>query len=152
MASTEREVRTDIRAVIDEYFRCVDAHDFAGAGRCFTTDVESEFAGIVLAGGPQAIVDFLDNAMRTSANSHHFATNVSIRRDSEATAHAETAALVFAVRPDSQGGTELLTRGVRYADDLRLVDGSWLIGKRVHRGEWVASAPVTMLSPPDPAP
>jgi hypothetical protein len=148
----DRALSIDVRAVLDEYFRCVDAHDFDGAGDCFTADVESEFAGRRLAPGRQAIVDFLRGAMSDSRSSRHFATNVAIDAVDEDLVRTETAALVFAVGADDGTAPRLIIRGVRYQDELRRPDGEWRIARRVHRGEWMADAPVTMLPPPDETP
>jgi uncharacterized protein (TIGR02246 family) len=148
----DRALSIDVRAVLDEYFRCVDAHDFEGAGDCFTPDAESEFAGRRLAPGRPAIVDFLRGAMSGSRSSRHFATNVAVERVDEDLVRTETAALVFAIGPDDGTSPRLTIRGVRYRDELRRRDGEWRIARRVHRGEWMADAPVTLLSAPDQTP
>ena len=145
----DRALSINVRAVLDEYFRCVDAHDFERAGDCFTPDVESEFAGRRLSPGRQAIVDFLRGAMSGSRNSRHFATNVAMEPVDEDLVRTETAALVFAIGADDGTGPRLTIRGVRYRDELRRLDGEWRIARRVHRGEWTADAPVTLLSAPE---
>jgi len=139
----ERLFTAEISWLMSEYFRCVDAHDFAGASNCFTAGVTSEFGGLKLDDGRPAIADFLQGAMGDALGSRHYATSVTAEQTSERTARAETAALVFAVRSADAADPELQIRGVRYIDDLELVDGDWLISNRVHRGEWAARTDVS---------
>jgi hypothetical protein len=144
----DRALSIDVRSLLDECFRRIDAHDFEGAGDCFTADATAEFAGRRLAPGRPAIIGFLRGAMADSRSSRHFATNVAVEAVDDDLVRTETAAMVFAVGPDDGTPPTLSIRGVRYHDELRRCDGQWLIARRVHRPEWVAQAPVTMLPPP----
>jgi hypothetical protein len=145
----DRLFTAEISWLMSEYFRCVDAHDFVGASNCFTTAVTSEFGGMKLDDGRSAIAEFLQGAMGHALSSRHYATSVTAEQVSDRTARSETAALVFAVRSADAAEPELQIRGVRYIDDLELVDGDWLISNRVHRGEWAARTDVTVLSNPE---
>ena len=134
---------------MNQYFGRLDLRDFEGAAACFTADASSEYGGLELERGRGAIVEFLRGALGSALSSRHATTSVLAERTSDTTAQCETAAVVHIVRAIGGESPQLHIRGVRYSDELVLADGEWLIGKRVHRGEWAAVHDVTVLDEPE---
>ncbi len=145
----DRDLSAKAGQLMNQYFGCLDLWDFEGAAACFTADASSEYGGLKLERGRAAIVEFLRGALGSALSSRHAGTSVVAERTSDTTARCETAAVVHIVRVIDGEPPQLHIRGVRYSDELVLVDGEWLIGKRVHRGEWAAVHDVTVLDEPE---
>ena len=147
--TVDRDLSAQAGQLMNQYFGCLDLRDFEGVAACFTADASSEYGGLKLERGRAAIVEFLQGAIGPALSSRHGATSVLAERTSGTTARCETAAVVYVVRAADGESPRLHIRGLRYSDELVLVDGEWLIGARVHRGEWAAVHDVTVLAGPE---
>jgi len=129
-----------IRELIARYAQHVDARSIPDIVGCFSDDACFEGAdGSVRAVGAEAIAQFFASAfvgprLVAPAASTHLMSNTVIELDGER-AHAETQAVAM-LASATEG---LVTRGLRYTDDLIRTPGGWRIAHRVHRCVWEAA-------------
>lgn len=131
-----------IRDVVARYAHHVDARSIAGILECFTDDARFESAdGSVGTYGRESIRKFFETAfsgprLTPPAASTHLMANTLIDLDGDI-AHAETQAVAL-LASRAEG---LVTRGLRYSDDLVRTPAGWRIVRRVHTCIWEEAAP-----------
>lgn len=129
-----------IRSVIARYAHHVDARSIPDIADCFVEDACFEGAdGSVRAVGRAAISEFFEAAFSTPrlappAASTQLMSNTVVDLDGDV-AHAETQALAL-LASRAEG---LVSRGLRYSDDLIRTPIGWRIAHRIHRCEWEAT-------------
>jgi ketosteroid isomerase-like protein len=137
-------VTTDREAILDviaRYARVVDDRDVDGIVELFTDDGRIDLEGGVQSGvghdGIRAVYEaaFRSGLMAESPASTHLMGNTRVSVEDDV-AHAETDAVAFLASP-----TSVVTRGLRYSDDLVRVPTGWRIARRVHRSRWQSEAP-----------
>lgn len=128
--------REQIRELLVEYGRRIDARDFAGFGQLFAQDGEYVSAGTT-SRGPDAIAAFLEDIFQrnpsgiASPNFHVF-FNETIDVDGD---QAHAVSMSFFVVPGERGAPQVLMLG-SYDDELvRDEDGRWRFRRRVVKGE-----------------
>jgi ketosteroid isomerase-like protein len=131
--------RDDILELVARYAHTVDERDVDGVVACFVPDGRMDFEGgattAVGHDGIRAAFEeaFARPALRAPSASTHLMANTIVNVDGDA-GHAETQAVAYLVDP---GAGTLVTRGLRYSDDLRRDPaGGWRIAHRVHRCTW----------------
>jgi uncharacterized protein (TIGR02246 family) len=135
--------RDAILDVIARYAHTVDDRDIDGILTCFAPDGRIDFEGGQISGdGHDGIREAFEQAfarpgLAPPATSTHLMSNTLVTVDGD-TAHAETQGVAFLASP---GLGTVVTRGLRYSDDLRrTADGDWRISHRVHRSIWQTEA------------
>jgi ketosteroid isomerase-like protein len=154
MARTEAEVADadDIRAVLAAYGAALDRRDTEGIVACFTLDVRLEyFHGDVVTEGIDAARGFfgferpapVPGIDEVVALTHVW--NIGAIAIDAGAAHASTDCIAHLL---GRSGDEhvLLTRGLRYEDDLRRTADGWRISVRRHLPQWETRSPATRLS------
>lgn len=142
----------EIRGLMDRYFAAVDGRDPELLRACFTEDAEF----VALAGpdgnggrphrGIDAVVATLEGT-RSYAASCHVTGNIVIEIDGDS-AIADTFGVAFVVPSGLPEPGQVITRGLRYRDDLvRRADG-WRILRRVHSPLWQSNAVSSPLGLP----
>jgi ketosteroid isomerase-like protein len=135
--------RDEVLEVIARYAHTVDDRDIEGIVHCFTPDGRIDFEGGQSSGeGHGGIRRAFDEAFTAPslvqpATSTHLMANTLVTIDGD-TAHAETQAVAYLA--SATLGT-VVTRGLRYSDDLRRTPDGWRITHRVHRSLWQTEAP-----------
>jgi ketosteroid isomerase-like protein len=135
--------RDEILDVIARYAHTVDERDIEGILSCFAPDGRIEFEGGRITGeGHDGIRTafgeaFARPALAPPAASTHLMANTLVTIDGD-TAHAETQGVAYLA--SSELGT-VVTRGLRYSDDLRRGADGWRITRRIHRSIWQTEAP-----------
>jgi len=135
--------RDEILEVIARYAHTVDERDIDGILSCFAADGRIEFEGGQSSGDGhdgirKAFADaFARPGLAPPATSTHLMANTLVTIDGD-TAHAETQGVAFLA--SAALGT-VVTRGLRYSDDLRREADGWRITRRVHRSIWQTEAP-----------
>jgi ketosteroid isomerase-like protein len=135
--------RDEILEVVARYAHAVDERDIDGIVACFAPDGRIEFEGGETSGeGHDGIRKAFAEAfalpvLAPTATSTHLMANTLITVDGE-TAHAETQGVAYLA--SGALGT-VVTRGLRYSDDLHRGDDGWHITRRVHRSIWQTEAP-----------
>lgn len=130
--------RDDILELVARYAQTVDERDVAGVVGCFAEDGRIEFDnGATSADGHEGIRSAFEEAFRTPAlrppaASTHLMANTLVELAGD-TAHAETQAVAYLANGTTGA---LVTRGLRYSDDLRRGPAGWRIAHRVHRCVW----------------
>jgi SnoaL-like domain len=113
-----------IREVLDRYW--------AGEDRCDPDIVCSAFAEDAEYGGGKGL-DHIRSVMKgleAYAGMHHVISSQLIEVDGD-TAIADTMALGFCqTKPESEGGSRVLVRGLRYRDEMVRTDDGWKILRR----------------------
>jgi hypothetical protein len=127
-----------IAAVILDYARGVDQRDFELVRRCFHADARIDYGSF--AGGPEALVDWLERIQPQLDRSSHFFAPPRIQLDLEAGgAQVETACLQTAVPPrDAEGVVRRRISGLRYLDRFERRAGVWRIAERRNVPDWTA--------------
>lgn len=128
--------REQIRELLVEYGRRIDARDFAGFGQLFVEDGEYVSAGTT-SRGPEAIAAFLEDIFQrnpsgiASPNFHvFFNETIDVEGD-----QARAVSMSFFVVPGERGAPQVLMLG-SYDDELvRDEDGRWKFRRRVVKGE-----------------
>lgn len=130
------EDEREIRELLVEYGRCLDARDFRGYARLFAGAGEW-IGGLGRARGPAAIEAMLAEAMGPvpenfrNTSDFHILTNFQISIDGDrASARSK---LIYMVR--SAEGTPIPDRGGHYEDTLVREDGRWKFLRRVVMGD-----------------
>ena len=131
----ERDDREEIRDLLVRYARCLDLHDFAGAGECFTEDAVAEFSGVVLEPGASAIARHLEGLRRFRASTH-LISNVLIELHG-AEAEVSSQAVVHLLLRD-----RIRVRGLFYEDRVIRGLSGWRIAERHHRADWSIELPL----------
>jgi ketosteroid isomerase-like protein len=135
--------RDEILDVIARYAHTVDERDIEGILTCFAPDGRIEFEGGRITGeGHDGIRKAFEEAfarpgLAPPATSTHLMANTLVTIDGD-TAHAETQGVAYLA--STALGT-VVTRGLRYSDDLRRGADGWRITRRVHRSIWQTEAP-----------
>lgn len=135
--------RDDILDLIATYAHAVDDRDMGRILGCFAADGRIDFEGGEISGdGHDGIRHVFEGAlarpmMAPPATSTHLMADTLVTIDGD-TAHAETQAVAYLA--SGALGT-VVTRGLRYSDDLRRTDEGWRISHRVHRCIWQTEAP-----------
>jgi uncharacterized protein (TIGR02246 family) len=135
--------RDEILEVVARYAHAVDDRDIDRILECFAPDGRIEFEGGRMSGdGHDGIRKafgeaFAAPALAAPATSTHLMANTLVTIDGD-TAHAETQGVAYLA--SATLGT-VVTRGLRYSDDLRRDDDGWRITRRVHRSIWQTEAP-----------
>ena len=135
--------REQILDVVAAYAHAVDDRDIDRIVGCFASDGRIEFEGGQTSGdgheGIRAAYEdaFAQPVVAMPATSTHLMANTLVTIDGH-TAHAETHGVAF-----HASGTrgQVMTRGLRYSDDLRRTADGWRITRRVHRSLWQTEAP-----------
>ncbi len=135
-----------IRDLIARYAHHVDGRSVAAILECFSEEGRFESAdGSLRADGLEAIGRFFETAFESprlappAASSHLMAnTVIEVHGDQ---AHAETQAIA-SLASAAEG---LVTRGLRYSDDLVRTASGWRIAHRVHRCVWETSNSVCLV-------
>ena len=128
--------RDDILDLVARYAHAVDDRDLDGIVGCFTPDGRIDFEGGRSGGqdhdGIRAAYEkaFTAPHLAPPACSTHLMANTLVDIDGD-TAHAETHGVAFLA-----GDGAVVTRGLRYSDDLRRTADGWRIAHRVHRSIW----------------
>ena len=126
-----------IRETLVRYAAGIDRRDWDLMLSCFTDDVWAIFQGNDLGRGRDKILAYINTAAADLriVSSVHFLGNMYVEVDGER-ATADTYGIGYLVF-DAGAGPTLRTRHLHYLDDLvRMVDGSWLIAKRVLINDW----------------
>lgn len=135
--------REEILDLIATYAHAVDDRDIDRILTVFHSDGRIDFEGGASSGqGHDGIREAFENALAgpilaPPATSTHLMSNTLVTADGD-TAHAETQAVAYLASPAT--GT-VVTRGLRYSDDLRRTVDGWRITRRVHRSIWQTEAP-----------
>lgn len=137
-----------IRAVIDDYFHCVDSRTLQGLKRVFTDDARYDFSGgLVRYDGWKGTAKGLEGTLRggSISSSNHFASSTRIRVRGD-TASSDTHAVVFLMSERSNGGAgTVISRGLRYKDEWVRTRQGWRVAYRLHARTWTAE---TLAVPP----
>jgi hypothetical protein len=115
----------ELRALVQRYARAADTRDVVALEALFHPDAEID--GVR---GPMPLAQWLDTmrAPRAAEFSMHMLGDPLIELDEPAgRGRLDTYGVVYA--PDR-------TLGMRYIDDVELVEGRWLIRHRVSRAVW----------------
>lgn len=138
--------RAAIQDVLTRYFTGLDRADREQIRSCFTDDVEAAYDGRAPVRGSDNLVDSLGLVERLESGeimtTTHFMGNFTLERLEEDVANAETYGFAFlacVAYPEDR----VRIRSLRYLDELRKVQGHWLISKRVHTLDWVSEIPAT---------
>ena len=148
------EDRASIAEVIHRYGVALDARDAEGVLACFTDDVCLEyFNGAVVANGVDEARKFfrfdgsgsalpgLDSILSTT---HLWNVGAIDGVGDQVTVSTSCIAYLLGLA-DGQG--VLVTRGLRYVDDLRRSSSGWQISHRRHLPDWEARTPAVVSSP-----
>ncbi len=141
--------RARIRETLERYFRSIDRSDHEGIRNCFTKDVVAQYGGRPAMQGVDALMASLDERyfrlLRQGGlkAATHFMGSLYLDRLDLESARSETYALAFLVRSDKDNHDTVVTRSLRYLDELRLEDGQWRISKRVHTLDWSTESAAT---------
>jgi ketosteroid isomerase-like protein len=129
-----------IRDLIARYAHHVDDRSVADILQCFSDGSRFDAAdGSLHAEGLEAIGQFFESAfagprLAPPAESTHLMANTVVDVQGDV-AHAETQAVAFL----ASGAEGLVTRGLRYSDELVRTASGWRIAHRVHRCVWEAT-------------
>lgn len=133
----------DIDAVLHRYALALDRQDFEMLSSCFTADVDATYSGLQLPRGLDSLIELLRGVGRFSKSMHFVGTSVIDLASAEDVAHVVSYSIAYLVGGD-EGANYLLTRGVRYTDDMIRQGGTWRIAKRVHEVDWSSESPATL--------
>ena len=126
--------RWAIYRLLVDYADALDKRDRERVGECFTVDATAVYAGNAVGPGREAMLDYLWKHL-TSLTSTHFVGNVQI--DFTSASAATTDSFVMATHVVRVGDElRLRLRGLRYIDEIVLVDDSWQIRTRHHLPVW----------------
>jgi hypothetical protein len=140
--------RHAIYDVLVRYFVGIDTRQIDMVLGCFTDDVEAVYSGEHVAGGRAALKDFFSGKRPLKTvdlidrkRTTHMIGNVTydIRGQSASTTTGCLAHLIDA----PEGKLRMRTRGLRYQDEFRQVNGEWLIARREHICDWTRLDTVT---------
>ena len=121
-----------VRALLQRYARAVDQRDIGALVGLFHP--QAEIAG---AGGVQSVQEWLDTmrAPRTFPTSMHVIGEPLITlEEGSAEATVDTYAVVYQLGHEGSGD---LTLGIRYLDDVVLLEGRWLFRRRTSHTVWM---------------
>ena len=132
--------RVLIADLMARYGRACDDRDLDAVGDCFTEDAQASYGGRVLGGGRAGIVAYIGGRLAALRASTHLMGNVVCHIDGDG-GRAVTDGIAHLLL-DTDGGTLLRVRGLRYTDTVRLCeDGCWRIRERVHEARWMFETP-----------
>jgi hypothetical protein len=144
-AVTASDDRAEITELLARYAIACDRRQFEAVGECFTEDGQATFAGIRLAPGQAAIVEFLRPLVDVLVTQHIVGTP-SITLDGDRATVVSYTTVNF-VRAVDGGGHEVVHRGLSYDDDVvRTADG-WRFRERFHRALWSTVEPTVWPVP-----
>ena len=144
-SSTPGSVSADelaVRRVLERYFACVDGQDRAGYADVFAPDVVIDyFDGEWRVEGVAALIDATPPTFRSSI---HVLANATITLDGDR-ADADTSAVAHLLIDDGRAGSPgtVVTRGLRYVDELVRLPVGWRITRRRHIPLWQTDQPAT---------
>lgn len=135
--------QAEIRSVLERYFYGLDARDEEALKSCFSADAHYEAntgkgRRIVFKGATE-ISSTLVRLMGRFDASLHVTSSPAVMIDGDrATADVFAAANMVFKQPEDNG--QIFVRGVRYRDELRRINGKWVITNRVHTTRWQHNA------------
>ena len=132
----------DVRGVLERYFACVDRQDRTGFAGVFAPDVVIDyFDGEWRVEGVAALIDATPPTFRSSI---HVLAHATITIDGDR-ADADTSAVAHLLLDDGPAGSSgtLVTRGLRYVDELVRTPAGWRITHRRHIPLWQTEQPAT---------
>lgn len=138
--------REEILELVATYAHAVDERDLDRILSVFAPGGRIDFEGGAMSGvGHAGIRSAFETAfaapmLAPPSASTHLMANTLVTVDGDR-ARAETQAVAFL---SSAATATVVTRGLRYSDDLERVDGEWRITHRVHRSLWQTEAPGTI--------
>jgi ketosteroid isomerase-like protein len=147
---TPSEGRAAIREVILRYGAALDARDAEGVLSCFTDDVCLEyFNGQVVKNGIEAAGAFfrfdgaggLPGLDRVVATTHLWSIGAIDVEGDRATCCTSCVAYLVGT---AGGDGVLVTRGLRYVDELQRSPSGWRIRHRRHHPDWETRTPATI--------
>lgn len=134
---------TDLVAIdtlMREYLWGVDERDFELVASCFAVDAEATYNDVLAGRTRDEIVTWLrsvlgDDPRRSPLQARHLpgGSSISLRGD-EAT--CRTSAMAHLVRRDEQGERTAALRAIVYDDELRRIDGRWVVQRRLVSLDW----------------
>jgi uncharacterized protein (TIGR02246 family) len=136
-----------VARVLVTYADALDDRDLDAVAACFTPDARASYSGRELDPGVDAIVAHLRGLERFLATTHQVSNVVVDVAADGRHAHARSTAVAWLVAPGDP--PPLLVRGLRYEDDLVLLDGAWRIDRRVHAVRWMWEGSAQVPTAPD---
>jgi len=139
--------RIRIREVLERYYYAHDYHRFDLLESCFTEDVKATYLnGAVKTSNRAELMESMRSPAsfafaHQSHNTSH--TNIEIVGS---TATSDTLVVIFFAQ--GKAGAQIVVRGARYLDKLRLENDEWRIYEREHRSLWQCQIPELALAFP----
>lgn len=132
-------IRLAILDTLERYMACIDVKDWDGVADCFAPGAESLYNGdpTVLVGGHE-VAGFIRRATAAYASTVHDLASCHVELREDGSAHARSRALVGVHLADAE---IVSIRAIAYDDELREVDGAWLISRRRHEAVWQVDTP-----------
>lgn len=120
--------REVLRSLVQRYARAIDDRDHDALAGLF--DPSGTVHGL---GGARAVGDYLSEMRSTprafASSMHHFADPLIELEPGAAEGHMDSYAVVYQMRGPGDDGADLQL-GMRYHDEVALVDGRWVIRTR----------------------
>jgi uncharacterized protein (TIGR02246 family) len=135
--------RDEILELMARYAHFVDDRDLDGIVALFTPDGQIDFEGGQSSGVSHDGIRrayaaaFAQPVLARPSTSTHLMSNTILTLDGDH-ARAETEAVAYLA--DASTG-KVVTRGLRYSDDLTRTSDGWRFAHRVHRSVWQTEAP-----------
>jgi 3-phenylpropionate/cinnamic acid dioxygenase small subunit len=131
----EGQLFAEVYDLLVRYAESIDRRDLDAVGSCFASDASAIYAGNLVEGGRQAIVDYLTDQLTASAASTHAVGNIQFTETGNGELAVES--IVTATHVVPEGDRALIrTRGLRYSDTVVREGAGLLIKQRVHRALW----------------
>jgi hypothetical protein len=131
----------EIRQLLATYCHGCDRADEVEMASTYAADSWDDHGPRKMAGRRFAI-ETIEESLRTTRVVSHCLGQSLIRVDGDR-AGAETYFIATVIYPARDGGAETLNQlGGRYVDELRRIDGKWLIAERICVREWSISHPI----------
>jgi len=132
--------RQEIADVIYRYARGIDRLDFDLVRSCYHADAYDDHGAF--AGNVEDFIAAAREFLPRWTATQHFMGNMLIEVEGEL-ARAETYAVAYHRREDSEGNGKDDIMGIRYVDRFERRDGEWRIAYRVVATEWRRVDPVS---------
>ena len=132
-----------IQEVLQRYFFAMDVRDYAALATCFSDDIAFTFNTDRErhVDGRGALVDMIRRGGDGVVTTTHTLSNCRIEVSGDrATSITNAVAHVMQV---ADGAATILTRGLRYDDELVKAGGRWMIARRRHQPTWQHDMPAT---------